>query len=181
MGTTKMWLRDHLPKHYQFQNSRIMTYGYDSVLLNKNGMQSRLSDFADQLLILLGQLRSTPDERARPVLFICHSMGGLVARLAMVRYQKYPQLHPGVALGPSGLLLLSTPNAGSLAAQWSDLMVALAGTLAGLRQNLVNELRVLNPAHVDNIDDWKTLQPRPLIRCYHESSPTHSKAGAKQV
>jgi hypothetical protein len=181
MGYTKMWLRDHLPKHPQFQNSRIMTYGYDSVLRNKKGMQSRLSDFADQLLIFLGQHRTTQEERARPVLFICHSMGGLVARLAMVRYEKYPQLHPGVALGPCGLLLLSTPNAGSMAAQWSELAVALAGTLAGVRKNLINELKVLNPSHVDSVNDWKTLQHRPLIRCYHESSPTASKAGATQV
>jgi triacylglycerol esterase/lipase EstA (alpha/beta hydrolase family) len=181
MGYTKMWLRDHLPKHPQFQNSRIMTYGYDSVLRNKEGMQSRLSDFADQLLIFLGQHRTTQEERARPVLFICHSMGGLVARLAMVRYEKYPQLRPGVVLGPCGLLLLSTPNAGSMAAQWSELAVALAGTLAGVRRNLINELKVLNPSHVDSVNDWKTLQHRPLIRCYHESSPTASKAGATQV
>jgi alpha-beta hydrolase superfamily lysophospholipase len=138
-----------------------MTYGYDSQLINGKGTQSRFEDFADQLLVLLGQERNTTEERARPILFLCHSMGGLIARLAMVRYEKYRHLHPGVALGPRGLLLLSTPNAGSLVAQWSNLALEL-GSVLGLQSGLVKELRVLDPRYIDNVISY---QSHKLTRC----------------
>lgn len=166
-----MWLRDHLPNHPDFRNSRIMTYGYDTQLFNGKGTRSRFEDYADQLLVLLGNERTTAQERARPIMFLCHSMGGLIARLAMVRYEKYPRLHPDVSLGPRGLLLLSTPNAGALDAQWSDLSLAL-GDVLGLRRSLIDELKVLNPHHIDAVNDWETLQYKPLVRCYCESSST---------
>ena len=177
MAETKMWLRDILPNQFHFRSSRVMTYGYNSTLIDKREMQSRFSDFADNLLILLGDNRSTAEERARPLLFICHSMGGLVARLAVVRFNKYRHKYPGVGIGPCGFLLLSTPNAGSMVAEWSDFMVTLAGSIAGVRQNLVKELQVLNPSHVDGVDDWSTLEEAPLVRCFCESG----KTGSRQV
>jgi len=175
MAETNIWLRDILPRHPHFQSSRIMAYGYNSTLRDCKNMDSRLSDFSDILLQSLGGLRVTPEERSRPMLFICHFMGGLLARLAMTRHNKYPKKFPGVSLGPCGFLFLSTPNAGSMAAEWSNMVIALTGTLAGVRANLVSELQVLNPKHVDSIDDWNEIRIPPLVRCFCESSNTGSR------
>lgn len=74
MTSTRMWLRDVLPKHTQFQSSRIMTYGYNAALITREDARSRIGDFADALLALLGDLRSSTEERARPLLLVCHSL-----------------------------------------------------------------------------------------------------------
>lgn len=99
---------------------------------------------------------------------------GLVARLAMTRYQTLSHKYPGVSIGPCGLLLLSTPNAGSKITEWPDVVVASAGAIAGVRQNLVHELQVLNDRYADGVDNWTTLKDRPLVRCLCESSTTYS-------
>lgn len=148
-----------------------MTYGYDLQLIDGQATQSLFEDFADELLVLLGQERTTPEERAQPILFIFHSMGSLIVRLAKVRYEKYPQLHPGLELGHRGLVLLSTPNVGLMAAQWSDFTLAMGGVLS-LQANLIGELKVLDLCQIDAANDWATLRYRPLIQCYCESHAT---------
>ena len=75
MGTTKMWLRDLLPKSTPFNASRIMTFGYNSALLDK-GCNDRMRDWADELLRQLGYVRVSDEERKRPIIFICHSLVG---------------------------------------------------------------------------------------------------------
>lgn len=73
MGTTKMWLRDLLPKSTPFKASRIMTYGYNAALCDKKS-NDRIRDWADELLRQIGYLRVSDEERTRPVIFICHSL-----------------------------------------------------------------------------------------------------------
>ena len=73
MATSKMWLRDLLPHSTPFDESRIMTFGYDSTLFNKKS-NDRIRDWADELLKQVSYVRNTEEERNRPVIFICHSL-----------------------------------------------------------------------------------------------------------
>ncbi|PVH96067.1 hypothetical protein DM02DRAFT_688675 [Periconia macrospinosa] len=174
MGDSKMWLRDYLPDHLAFRHSRIMTYGYNSSLLDRGSIDMRLSNIADSMLLALGNLRSSAEEQSRPVIFICHSMGGIVARLAMTRYHKNRQKFEQVQLGRCGLLFLSTPNLGSMAANWSNFTIALAEAFVGVRSNLLDNLKALNPTMVDNVDDWASMSSPPIVRCFCESLRTGS-------
>jgi hypothetical protein len=72
-----VWLRDLLPK--QLPDARIMSYGYNSaVQFSKN--VSGIATFAEQLLEDLRSWRSTQAEQDRPIVFICHSLGGIVVK-----------------------------------------------------------------------------------------------------
>lgn len=73
MGSSKMWLRDLLPKSAPFDRSRIMTFGYDSSLVNRKS-QDRIRDWADELLRQVGYVRTTQKDQSRPIIFICHSL-----------------------------------------------------------------------------------------------------------
>lgn len=72
MARSNMWLRDLLPTSTPFDRSRTMTFGYDSALLNRKS-NDRIRDWADELLKQVAYVRSTEEERARPLVLICHS------------------------------------------------------------------------------------------------------------
>ena len=71
-----MWLRDALPQY--LPNARIFIYGYDSKLAGSHSFQN-LSDLASRfrasLRVALGSV-----SRDRPLIFIAHSLGGLVRK-----------------------------------------------------------------------------------------------------
>ncbi len=69
------WLQDLLPQ--QVPSARIMSYSYNSaVILSKAA--AGIKTFAEQLLEDLIAWRITPCEQNRPIIFICHSLGGIV-------------------------------------------------------------------------------------------------------
>lgn len=75
-GGGAMWLRDFLPQ--QIPHARIMSFGYDSVLLFSKST-SDVGTFAEQLLeSLLSRRMNVAD--TRPIIFICHSLGGIVVK-----------------------------------------------------------------------------------------------------
>ena len=69
------WLHDFLPK--QMPNARIMSYSYNSAV-EFSKAAAGIKIFAEQLLEDLMARRVTQRERERPVIFICHSLGGIV-------------------------------------------------------------------------------------------------------
>jgi hypothetical protein len=69
------WLQDFLPD--QITNARIMSFGYNSVLQFSKSV-SDVYNFAEQLLECLTSRRTTEAEQTRPIMFICHSLGGIV-------------------------------------------------------------------------------------------------------
>lgn len=75
-GGGAMWLRDFLPQ--QIPHARIMSFGYDSVLLFSKST-SDVATFAEQLLESLLSMRMNVPE-TRPIIFICHSLGGIVVK-----------------------------------------------------------------------------------------------------
>ena len=72
-----MWLRDLLPQHQP--NIRVMTYGYNAKFRNFTGRQDMRS-IATKLLDELVDLRRNRDEARRPIVFVCHSLGGIIAK-----------------------------------------------------------------------------------------------------
>jgi hypothetical protein len=69
------WLKDLLPK--QIPNARIMSYGYNSIVQFSKST-ARVGIFADALLEDIISWRRSAEEQARPIIFICHSLGGIV-------------------------------------------------------------------------------------------------------
>jgi hypothetical protein len=69
------WLRDFLPT--QVLDTRIMSFGYNSAVQFSKS-DADINTFAEQLLEELLALRCTQVERHRPLVFICHSLGGIV-------------------------------------------------------------------------------------------------------
>ncbi|KAF8252486.1 hypothetical protein K440DRAFT_536358, partial [Wilcoxina mikolae CBS 423.85] len=75
----KLWLRDFLPS--QLQSARIMSFGYNS----DTALSMAVTDIDDVAAMLLERLdlkRLSPEEKKRPIVFIPHSLGGVVVKKA---------------------------------------------------------------------------------------------------
>jgi hypothetical protein len=80
-GKRVNWLKELLPDI--IPNARIMSFGYNSsVQFSKS--TADISNFAEGLLAELMSWRTSEKEKARPIIFVCHSLGGIVFK--QVRY-----------------------------------------------------------------------------------------------
>lgn len=78
------WPRDFLPT--TVPTARILTFGYDTRIRHKLGSQgskNTVYDHAKELLHSLNDYRQDKDDSKRPILFIVHSLGGIVVKEAL--------------------------------------------------------------------------------------------------
>ncbi|KAM5362835.1 hypothetical protein ACJA88_002343 [Fusarium oxysporum] len=103
-----VWLRDALPS--DIPNARIFTYGYNSQLVDSQSFQS-LTDLGRALQVDLEDIRDS--DQSRSILFIGHSLGGLVIK-ETVRILKEEPLEPdsSVLSAISGFAFFGVPHRG---------------------------------------------------------------------
>nr|POF14119.1 nephrocystin-3 [Quercus suber] len=110
---TSVWLRDFASE--DVPRARFITYGYDSKVAAKVSTQG-LSAIAHTLLDGLAIFRRRTQTSKQPLCFVCHSLGGVVLKEALVisskvTEPKYEELRQ-VAMSTYGLLLMGVPNLG---------------------------------------------------------------------
>lgn len=71
------WLSDEQCLQKDIPNARVLAFGYNSRTYFSRS-DSDVRDFASELLAALQANRRTDVERKRPIVFVCHSLGGLV-------------------------------------------------------------------------------------------------------
>ncbi|RDW58335.1 hypothetical protein BP5796_12265 [Coleophoma crateriformis] len=104
---THMWLRDSLPK--DFPHARIMTYGYDSHIHGSNSFQD-FESLASSLRVAVEGIKSpTNSLRVKPIIFIAHSLGGLVLKEALIQSG---QANSNLFRHTQGALFFGVPNEG---------------------------------------------------------------------
>lgn len=75
------WLSNENCLSKDIPNARILTFGYNSKTYFSRS-KSNVQDFASELLGAISTRRQGAIERKRPLIFICHSLGGLVFKQA---------------------------------------------------------------------------------------------------
>lgn len=78
----KLWLRDSLPE--ELPQARILIFGYNANAVFDNSTAG-VTDIAGTLLNWLGLRRD--DCQTRPIIFIAHSLGGIIVKKALVDAQ----------------------------------------------------------------------------------------------
>jgi hypothetical protein len=73
----KLWLRDFLPA--KFPNVRVMSYGYDAAFTLSSSV-ANIETAAASLLDYLGGERQNKQEKQRPIVFVAHSLGGIIVK-----------------------------------------------------------------------------------------------------
>jgi len=178
----KMWLRDILPARKPFDRARIMTFGYSSQLSDRANL-SGISEWAHQLLVCISSVRQSQGERDRPMIVVCHSMGGLVARQAMIRLNEYSHKseYRGIKLKLCGLLFLSTPHSGSSDADWNGFLIDIAELAWGTRREIVDSLKTFNPLSAKAQEDFANMKHVPPVYAFYETKKTQIKGLSRHI
>jgi len=108
------WLQKALPKHVP--GSRIFIYEYNATVLYGKD-RGAFIDKASELLEMIRIERN--EEDTHPIIFLCHSMGGLLVQQALVNAHNN-DVYKQIKDSTTGLVFFATPQRGG-----KDSMVAL--------------------------------------------------------
>jgi len=113
----RLWLRDDLPQH--LPNSRIFLYEYNSTVVYGKDRDTFIGK-ASELLEAIRIERE--DIELRPILFLGHSIGGLLIKQALINAHNNPKYTP-IKDATTGLAFFATPHQGG------DAMLVSLGSL----------------------------------------------------
>lgn len=145
---TCFWLEDLLPQ--DFPNCRIATYGYDSRISNffrGPANQANIVDHGTSLLNALEAMRR--DFPERPIIFVAHSLGGLILKEALRRSWQatsYEEDLQTVYESTAAVIFMGTPHRGSQYAPWGMIVrnIAVASGFDASDRNL-RDLKIDSP------------------------------------
>jgi hypothetical protein len=108
-----VWLRDFAPQ--DVPQARFITYGYDTAVVASENNQG-VDGLARTMLDRLATFRQRTQTRKRPLLFVCHSLGGVVLKEALVKSSqavaaKHKKLLEVMTV-TYGLVFMGVPNLG---------------------------------------------------------------------
>lgn len=142
LNDSPIWLRDRLPNALSEAgvNARIFSYGHNSNTVNSNSVMS-IEDVANSLLGRLFGVRKTKEQKAVPIIFIAHSLGGLVVKKAIILGKENDDRYGELLEMISGCLFLAVPHRGADLAYWKmipariikHLSLSFAGNTQSLR------------------------------------------------
>ena len=198
------WPSELLPEALNEQSPRILTYGYDAnVTAFTDGVsKDRIRNHAEHLASRLVANRSVSRTRSgrgrtgadskqlkkateRPIIFICHSLGGLVVKRCLIycqsiRHHQHTERLRSIYVSTYGILFLGTPHNGSDLAKWGSLLekicaVALPKKFFDTSPQLVQALQANNET-LQNINRlFIEIIGRFHVYFFHESKPTDLK------
>lgn len=180
-NTTEPWPKTLLP--LELGTARILTYSYDSTVTGKGDVpsQNRISNHAQNLLAALATLRQNDDTSERPIIFVCHSLGGLVCQDALVMAHERAQQHlEDIANFTRGVIFLGTPHRGSSLAKIGELVSRSYGMIKETNTDIVRVLTEDSEVRARIQDGFLSLIKMRSkneasmidITCFYEELPT---------
>ncbi|KAK4108885.1 hypothetical protein N656DRAFT_362006 [Canariomyces notabilis] len=132
-GNGALWIRDFLKD--SFPRARIFTYGYDAGKAWLSNSVATIEDAAKDLLARL-QIERDGLPLNRPIVFICHSLGGIVLKTALLEASDRRRHFEFLLDAPKGVVFMGTPHLGSPVATALNLLVRVPGIARNLRLNV---------------------------------------------
>ncbi|KAF2738595.1 hypothetical protein EJ04DRAFT_541275 [Polyplosphaeria fusca] len=177
------WLKDLLPN--DLPAARIFTYAYPAEVLFSKSVgdildysRNLLNDIWDKMFETLQAKVTLP----RPIIFVCHSLGGLVCKQALLLANEPRNQFKDVLSATAAIVFLGTPHRGSKIAEAGKLVGSVANAVlritqianvtGSIRSDLISALRAdsgnlqsLTESFHDQLDYLK-------IATFYERQPT---------
>ncbi|KAI9666477.1 MAG: hypothetical protein M1821_004413 [Bathelium mastoideum] len=121
-----------------------MTYGYDADVLGiiQTAGSNTLRDHGKSLANDLALQRAMSNSVARPLVFVAHSLGGLVVEQALLIARGAAQDHLKALLESTfAIAFMGTPHMGSTKAEWTSILSRLSSILRQTNRNILSVLK----------------------------------------
>jgi hypothetical protein len=165
------WPRDLLSK--EFPMARIMTFGYDAdvVRLWNIAGSNTLRDHGNSLAHALANHRTTCSDR--PVVYISHSLGGLVCEQALLCCRISNDLALKSLLAATlGVVFMGTPHSGSHLTTWGNTVARYLNIVRRVNRDVLSTLDPASQvlASVEQDFQQMLLAPKMQIKifCFYE-------------
>lgn len=146
------WLHEDTGIHWpskllrqDIPDARILSYGYDADIVKfwNPASNSRLSNHAENMVGDLVRYRERTNTEPRKILFVAHSLGGLVTEYALSFSRKTVEEHlHQLESCTAGIVFLGVPHCGADLASWASFGTQMVNILKRANEDIV---RVLKP------------------------------------
>ena len=139
------WPRDLLS--HDRGDARILTYGYDSRIshfFTGPANQMNISQHGEALLNSVAGERLRSKLQGRPIIFVAHSLGGLLVKEALIESKKQ-QYNPGktdIYASTQAIVFFGTPHMGSNDVKWGLLVQRIASVAFNTNGKILRGLGV---------------------------------------
>lgn len=140
-GQSAPWPQTMLPR--TLRGCRILTYGYDAYPMQKSVASSnRLREHAENLLKDLTDDRTVHGSSSHAIIFVAHSLGGLVCKETILQSRDHPDPHlRDVFDHTKGIVFMGTPHKGTWLADWGKIAVSAFGLVKSTNTSLLKVLQ----------------------------------------
>ncbi|KAK4222932.1 protein SERAC1 [Podospora fimiseda] len=168
------WPVDLLPTH--IKTARIMTFQYDSKVVF-NTSKASLQDTADMLLERIHDKREslkkedgTPSDR--PVVFVVHSLGGIVVKKALFRANDvHNKTWHDIGDATKGIVFFGTPHRGSDVANTLGPLANITSSGWGWAKSKFLPLLKTHSAPLREVsDEFRHVAPRYMLVSFYEEN-----------
>lgn len=179
------WPLEWLPLEPVISDSRILTFGYDAdfKISFRASTISTISDFAKELLWQLRFARGAGgkclDIGAAPLIFVAHSMGGLVVKKAVIlgsNDANYKDIIDSI----SGVVFLSTPHRGANKADLLNNLLSACYPFAS-RKHYIAELKKSSDTIQEINDQFRNFSGMFKLTSFYETRPTPIGLGSTLI
>ena len=122
-----------------------MSYGYNSTTAFSKGV-SDIEDQAGALLHALNVERMSPAQQKRPIIFIAHSLGGIIVKKALIIANERSSQYGSLLNSVTAMVLFGVPHRGADTAYWANVLNA---SRLGANPNFVKPVQKNSRAFAD--------------------------------
>ncbi|KAG7403952.1 Nephrocystin-3 [Fusarium oxysporum f. sp. raphani] len=176
------WLRDLLPD--DAPRARILSWGYDANTHAASGTSSLfLYDHARTLVADLSRKRKLTNSSQRPIIFIAHSLGGIVVKSALIHSDAARQGalldQRSVKLSTYGILFMGTPHQGGNGVQLGRVLANVASVFVATDDRLFKHLERDSEWLLQQLGQYGPISGEFVTKFAYEEYPTSIAPGKR--
>ncbi|KAI1426992.1 hypothetical protein F5Y12DRAFT_739426 [Xylaria sp. FL1777] len=176
------WLRDLLPK--DLPGIRVLTWGYDANTHSSDRVSCQyLYDHARELVSDLTRKRSLTQSVERPIIFIAHSLGGLVVKSALIHSDGARQgaliEHRSIKTSTYGVVYMGTPHQGGSSVQLGRVLVNVASIFIAADDRILKHLERDSEWLQQQLSQYNPISNQFVTKFAYETYETPTILGHK--